>query len=98
MQTDQESAADADNRSALSAIALEMASMGEGENLEDSAEVKFELPAVSRYCRFLIEFDLNDAVKVTRISISSCRTQSHQELTRTSRQNQGEEQVERTSP
>jgi hypothetical protein len=61
--SDPESAADAVNRSALSAIAFELASMDEVENLEDSAEVKFELLlTVSSYCQFLIEFDLNDSV------------------------------------
>ena len=43
MQTDPENAADASKRSALSAIALEMASMDQDDSLEDSAEVKVEL-------------------------------------------------------
>ena len=51
MQTDPENAADASKRSALSAIALEMASMDQDEIVEDSAEVKFQLSAVSSYCR-----------------------------------------------
>ena len=41
MQTDPKNAAHAKNRSVLSAIALEMASMDQDENVEDSAEVKF---------------------------------------------------------
>ena len=41
MQTDPENAADVNKRSALSAIALEMASMDQDENVEDFAEVKF---------------------------------------------------------
>jgi hypothetical protein len=43
VQTDPENAVDANKRSALSAIALEMASMDEDDSLEDSAEVKFEV-------------------------------------------------------
>jgi hypothetical protein len=42
VQTDPENAVDANKRSALSAIALETASMDEDESLED-VEVKFEL-------------------------------------------------------
>ena len=42
-------------------------SVGHRLNLEDSAEVKFELPAVSSYCRFLIEFDLNDSVVLWKL-------------------------------
>ena len=41
MQTDPKNATNAKNRSVLSAIALEMASMDQDENVEDFAEVKF---------------------------------------------------------
>jgi hypothetical protein len=54
VQTDPENAADANKRSALSAIALEMSSMDEDENVEDSAEVKFEIPAV----RAIVDFNV----------------------------------------
>ena len=64
VQTDPENAADANNRSALSAIAIEMASMDEDDSLED-AEVKFELfvPTLN-----WILFDWSDcAVDITGI-------------------------------
>jgi hypothetical protein len=71
--------------------------MVEGENLEDSAEVKFELPAVSSYCRFLIEFDLNDLVVLWKLQEFRSPREERSPMKKNSRERSGENNKRQTN-